>query len=175
MQRFNLMSKIFVISDTHFSHANILNFKDDKGDHFRGDRFKNVDEMNEFMVSQWNSVVRPEDKVYHLGDVYFGPQEKADRLLSRLVGHKRLILGNHDKGKDTVLLKHFEKIMVSRVFREFGFLLTHIPVHPGSLREDKYGRNVHGHIHQNSILDKRYVNVSVEQIDYKPVELMSLV
>lgn len=165
------MSNIWVISDTHFNHTNILKFKDDKGKKFRGDLFKDVTEMNEKMISNWNDVVRPEDKVYHLGDVYFGHHNDADKILSRLMGKKRLIVGNHDTiyGKGNPLHKHFQKIYMWRLFKEHNMLLTHVPVHKGTFRKVEY--NVHGHIHQNDPYDKEYINVCVERTDYKPVHI----
>lgn len=165
--------KIFCISDTHLSHANLLSFLDKDGKKFRGDLFKDIDEMDNFIIDQWNSVVRPEDYVYHLGDVYFGSQERADKNLSRLMGHKRLLLGNHDKGKDTVLHKHFEKIMLWRVFPDLHLILSHIPLNPSCFNQ-KFHRNVHGHIHQNDSPDERYINVSCEKINYKPVLLTDI-
>src|SRR5579859_2101998 len=116
-------TKIFVISDTHFNHKNILTFKDKDDRLFRGDRFVDVDAMNEFMIAKWNEKVRPQDKIYHLGDVYFGPADEADKILARLNGRKRLILGNHDKSKDPILYKHFKTIVMWRVFKEYDCIL----------------------------------------------------
>lgn len=164
--------KIYVISDTHFNHVNILSFLDANGNKFRGDLFKDVTEMNEIIVRNWNELVHPEDIVYHLGDVYFGKAEAADKLLSRLMGRKRLILGNHDVGKDPVLLKHFDKILVTRSFPEHDIILSHYPLHESSLFKIK--RNVHGHIHEKTINDPRYINVSVEKIYYTPVDITKL-
>ena len=106
------MAKIFVISDTHFCHENILKFTQHTGKMLRN--FHDTTEMDECMIRRWNEVVQPEDKVYHLGDVYIGSQKRADNILRRLNGHKRLILGNHDKGRDTVLQKYFDKIEIWR-------------------------------------------------------------
>ena len=61
---------IWVISDTHFQHNNILNFKGNDGLPFR--MFNDVQEMNEIMIQRQNEVVRPGDKIYHLGDVVMG-------------------------------------------------------------------------------------------------------
>lgn len=168
------MSKeIFVISDTHFGHANILNFVNDKGEKIRS--FHDVYEMDEIMIKNWNAVVSEQDKVYHLGDVYFGSQERANQILSRLKGKKRLILGNHDNGKDSVLQKHFQKVGLWRTFKEEGLLLTHVPVHPSTLKEGRFGEykmiNVHGHIHANPSPDGPYKCVCVEQINYTPVNI----
>jgi calcineurin-like phosphoesterase family protein len=140
----------------------------------RGQRFSSVTQMNDTMIRNWNSVVDHGDKVYHLGDVIFGERKDTPYILSQLNGRKRLILGNHDDGKNPYLHRFFEKIMVSRVFKDNGMLLTHIPVHPDSLHENKYPVCVHGHIHDLVIPDKRYKNVSVEQIDYTPREITNI-
>jgi calcineurin-like phosphoesterase family protein len=166
-----MAKEIFVISDTHFHHENILKFKRHDGTILRN--FEDTWEMDEIMVKNWNTMVRPEDKVYHLGDVYLGSQKRADNLLRRLNGHKRLILGNHDKGRDTVLQKYFDKIEVWRVFREFDVTLSHMPLHKSNL---KTTYNIHGHIHYRDSPEPWMVNVGVERpyIDYapQPIELV---
>lgn len=88
------MSKgnVFLISDTHFNHGNILTFKDENGNPLRV--FNDVIEMNEVMVERWNARVQPKDKVYHLGDIAIG--KKGLSLLERCNGTKVLIKGNHD-------------------------------------------------------------------------------
>lgn len=174
------MSKIYVVSDLHLGHSNILKFTDSNGNLIRPN-FSSVEDMNEFIVEKWNSVVTEEDIVYNLGDVYFGDGHKH---LPRLKGRKRLILGNHDNGKDQNLQKHFQKILVWRMFPEYGVLLTHVPTHPSAF-EYRNLRNIHGHIHQNTttmltedgsqVPDPRYINVSVEKIDYTPVDLEKLI
>ena len=167
------MSRIFVISDTHWNHSNILNFTDKAGKFVRRG-FNDVKDMNETMIRNWNSVVTDEDKVYHLGDVHFGPKEEADAILSRLNGKKRLILGNHDDGKSPVLQKHFQKILMWRIFKEHSTILTHVPLHESTLNEGSQF-NVHGHIHQMESPTKRHICACVEHINYTPVLLEDLV
>jgi calcineurin-like phosphoesterase family protein len=160
------MADIFLISDTHFGHNNIISYC--------GRPFKNTEEMDYHMIDRWNSVVKPQDKVYHLGDVYMGlKRERLEWVLGSLNGHKRLILGNHDNGKDQVLQRYFEKIDVWRMFPEFGLLLTHVPVHSSAL-EAKELKNIHGHIHQNPSPGGPYKCVCVEQINYTPVNVEDL-
>lgn len=171
------MANIFFISDTHFNHANILKFTHgDTGQKIR--IFDDMDHMNETMVENWNAVVKPQDKVYHLGDVHFGNPQAAGTILARLNGHKRLILGNHDDGKSVVFQKHFEKVSLWRMFSVDGLLMTHVPVHPSTLVENRFtGRrmvNVHGHTHSNGSPDGPYISVCVEMINYTPVELSEL-
>lgn len=177
------MSKdIWVVSDTHFDHASILNFSDKVGKPVRN--FNDVEEMNETMIDNWNSVVKPGDKVYHLGDVLFGSrkQEWMETHFRRLNGQKRLIVGNHDDikfhagGDDKG--RWWKKIAMWRMFTDLGLLLTHVPVHNSTLGEGRFKDggmlNVHGHIHQNPSPTEFHKCVSVEQINYTPVNLEDL-
>ena len=82
---------IFATSDTHFCHDQPFIWQK------RG--FSNIDEMDETLVANWNSVVGEDDEVYHLGDVFLNGgenYEKAGAILRRLHGSIRLITGNHD-------------------------------------------------------------------------------
>jgi len=79
----------FFVSDTHFGHANIIKYSNRP--------FRDVEQMNEALIKNWNNTVGPEDTVYHLGDVALGPWVEWDGLLERLNGYKVLIVGNHDR------------------------------------------------------------------------------
>lgn len=74
----------YFTSDTHFSHTNIIKYCNRP--------FKSVEEMDEVLIANWNSVVKKTDQVFHLGD--FGYNYK---IAQRLNGHKHLIWGNHDR------------------------------------------------------------------------------
>lgn len=161
------MVNIFVISDTHFGHHNMVHvFKRADGSPARD--FKTVNEMDELMIQNWNSVVTAQDHVYHLGDVTMNPSANLQRIIPRLAGHKRLVLGNHDSGKvQEYLAAGFQKIVASRVLD--SWLLTHIPVHLDSINK-KWKGNIHGHTHW-VCYGPPYFNVSVEQINYTPIPL----
>ena len=157
------MINIWVISDTHFNHSNIIGYCNRP--------YENASQMDWDMVEKWNSVVKPQDHVYHLGDVYMKASKGyIENLLSKLNGKKRLILGNHDNGKDQILQRHFEKVFLWRNFDKFT--LSHIPLREENIPGNRV--NIHGHIHQNPAPSKRHINVSVEQINYTPVNLDSL-
>ena len=156
------MRNIFIVSDTHFGHSNILKFTGSDGVLIRP-QFPNVEDMDEQMVDRWNSVVSDQDIVYHLGDVYF---DDGHRVLKRLRGRKRLILGNHDNGKSSYLQNSFEKILMWRMFTEFNCVLTHVPIHESGMYKVQY--NLHGHIHQNPSPTDRHINCSVEVQNYTP-------
>lgn len=160
------MADIWFISDTHFEHANILKFTGDDGERIRPE-FRDVHHMNEQIIENWNSVVKPGDKVWHLGDFAFGNKKIAERIIKRLHGRKRLCVGNHDQVKE--IAPFFEKVVLWRIFKEHNFTCTHIPMRLEQLRKTAF--NVHGHIHQNMMNDPRFINVCVEHTDYHPVHL----
>lgn len=155
------MPNIWLVSDTHFNHSNIIKYCDRP--------YQSVSEMDWDMVEKWNSVVKPNDHIYHLGDVYMKASKGyIENILQHLNGKKRLILGNHDNGQDQILHRHFEKIMMWRVFD--NAVLTHVPLREENIPGDKR-INVHGHIHDNLSPQGPYKCVCVEQINYTPVNL----
>ena len=80
----------YYISDLHFFHASMNDRMD-----FRG--FHDVEEMNEYMIRQWNSRVRHGDEVVVLGDFSVARGKETNEILRRLKGKKYLVVGNHDK------------------------------------------------------------------------------
>lgn len=154
----------YLVSDSHFGHANICKFLREDGTKVRP--WDNPDDMDAYMVERWNSVVKPTDVVYHLGDVVIN--RRCLKTLSQLHGDKRLILGNHDIFDNSDYLVYFKSLHGSHKLDDL--LLTHIPVHRESVARWSLG-NVHGHIHDKTIADPLYYNVSVENIDYTPVPL----
>lgn len=79
---------VYFTSDTHFGHARIIELVHRP--------FASVEEMDEVLVRNWNERVKPEDTVYHLGDVALGPKKRQREILAALSGRKILILGSHD-------------------------------------------------------------------------------
>ena len=155
------------ISDTHFFHTNILKFLGADGKRIRP--FNSLEEMHELIIEKWNSVVKDNDYVYHLGDVTFQYHGAFNNLMHRLKGKKRLIIGNHDKIWNPALIQNFEKAAFWKGFKEDNFTASHMPLPLEGLRD---GANcVHGHVHQNSLNKKGYINVSVEVRNYTPVNI----
>lgn len=174
------MTNIWFISDTHFNHDRVLIFSDKTGKLIRSG-FKDVDHMNETIIDNWNKVVSPQDKIYHLGDVSFKNPDAMDKVLSRLNGKKRLIMGNHDTMDIKHYAKHFQKIGSWRQFKDMPkpFIACHYPLHDDSLHGRNVVYNVHGHIHERVVMrqnvpDNRYINVCVEKTGYAPVHIDDL-
>jgi calcineurin-like phosphoesterase family protein len=174
------MPAVFLVSDTHFGHAGVCHFtRNDGVTKLRP--WTDPDEMDEEMVKRWNERVRPNDKVYHLGDVVIN--RRALKIMHRLNGDKVLIRGNHDIFRDDEYREHFRELRAYHVMN--GMILSHIPVHPESL--SRFGTNIHGHLHANRVKkmrgfdlgtggilysdkdDVRYHCVCVEQTDFAPI------
>jgi len=169
------MSNTFFIADTHFCHAAMYTFHNKFGRRER-DIADTAAEADEIMVERWNAKVKQHDKVYHLGDVVI--RNKRDlHILDRLNGKKCLIKGNHDIFK----LKDYSEFFydIRGTHKLDTFILSHIPIHPESLPRWT-GGNIHGHRHSLAVQkrmwygllvdDPRYFCVSVERIDYTPIE-----
>ena len=168
-------TKVFIVSDTHFYHSNIIKGMSEWG--FRD--FKNVKEMNETMIERWNSVVSDDDMVIHLGDFALCKPREIEGLLKRLNGRIFVIKGNHDNKNK---LKRYGVEVFGGVMpvnfkykgRSYDVALRHKP-------EDVKDYNViiHGHSHENYKVkiycDKIYINMSVEQWDYYPVNVANIV
>lgn len=177
------MSNIFLISDTHFQHTNSWKtFKlEDGATPLRP--FTSTEEMDEKMIDNWNTVVCPRDKIYHLGDIAMCNNTKLREIFRRLNGEKILIRGNHDTGPLSLYQELFKDVRGSHSLD--NLILTHIPVHGASLY--RWRGNIHGHLHNNSVKlpgfvnkdgvvmynvsidDPRYECVSVERINYTPI------
>lgn len=159
------------ISDTHFFHKRILDFKDHDGQLIRGSKFSSVEEMNETIRDNWNSLIKKSDNVFHLGDVFFGAKNVFIPFWKTLYGNKHLVFGNHDDIRFFIQNDLVQKAKIQKTFREHRILATHIPVHTSSLEDGHFRYNVHGHLHEKTIDDKRFINVCVELSNYQPVHL----
>lgn len=177
------MPAVFLVSDTHFGHAGVCRFLREDGTKLRP--WDNPEDMDEFMVEAWNQRVRPNDKVYHLGDVVIN--RRALKTLGRLNGDKVLIRGNHDIFRDTEYREYFRELRAYHVMN--GCILSHVPVHEASL--GRFGVNIHGHLHAGRVKrvigidtlgtvpelvygtepDVRYHCVCVEQTGFAPILL----
>lgn len=166
------MSNVFFISDLHFGHRAIVEFGRITGTVYRtGDNY--LENMHH-IITQWNSVVTKRCRVFVLGDTAF--TEEGFEALKELKGDKILVRGNHDDNFSTKQwLEVFNDVLGLHKYKEFW--LSHAPIHSMELRGK---RNIHGHVHFNSIrnmhgdFDKRYINVCCEAIGETPVSLSQI-
>jgi calcineurin-like phosphoesterase family protein len=161
-----MAKEFWVVSDTHFGHANILNFRNPDGSKVRP--HTSVEEMDEQMIQRWNEVVGVNDRVYHLGDVAINRRYLP--TLNRLNGKKVLIKGNHDIFKLPDYTPYFEDIRAYQVWEKMIF--SHIPLSIDSI--DRFKFNVHGHTHTNFMMHPQYLCVCVEHTDFRPISASEL-
>lgn len=159
-----VQNKIWVTSDTHFHHKNILKYEASNRP------FKDRDEMNEELIKRWNEKVGIYDVVFHLGDFSFSSPNKIRQTVERLNGRKFLLLGNHDrvKGYDWNNLG-FERVFNNPFIMDGKFIFSHEPL--GFIPDGKV--NVYGHVHGSShfnTVDSNRICVCVERWNCAPVE-----
>lgn len=167
------MPGTFLIADTHFGHAGVTKFLRDDGKKLRP--WSTPDEMDHDMTELWNAAVTKKDLVYILGDVVIN--RRCLPILRKLNGEKVLIKGNHDMFRIQEYTKYFKDVRACSTMA--GYILTHIPIHPCSV--GRYGVNIHGHLHDGRVklegggVDKRYMCVSAEHINFRPILLERLI
>jgi calcineurin-like phosphoesterase family protein len=152
------MPNIFLTSDQHFGHANVLAYCNRP--------FKTVEEMNAALIVNYQLAVQPEDTVYFLGDVFFGSKEFARLIASQLWGRKVLVLGNHDRwSKGFYRSLGFDDVVSSLEIELQGqtVLLAHHP----NVEADRY--QLCGHVHEKWQRQGKVLNVGVDQHDFAPI------
>lgn len=143
------MSNVWFCSDLHLGHKNI--------EKFRHPLISSNEENTSRILNDWKTHVTKHDVVFVLGDFCFD-KELFDSL--DLPGFRKyLIRGNHDRFQTTQYLNFFNEI--EGLLKYKGLWLSHCPLHPDELRGKN---NVHGHVHFNTLSDKRYFNCCPENL-----------
>ncbi len=182
---------IWFTSDNHFFHKNVIRLCNRP--------FAHLHEMHEYMIQEWNKRVKPQERVYVLGDFAFSGWTLTKKIVERLNGHKILILGNHDYAAHKMLAAGFNEVH-ENIFIEIGnkqkVFLSHFPFHPmnsyqksedGSviikypfekvdtrymhkrMVDDGQSWLIHGHVHNAWKQNGRQINVGVDVWDFLPV------
>lgn len=154
---------IYFTGDTHFNHTNIIKYC--------GRPFADTEDMNEFMIKQWNNIVKPADDVYHVGDFGFGPLEKLTGILRRLNGKKHLCLGSHDK-QIWALQEHF--VEIKQILEVENFILCHYAMRVWP-RSHYNSWHLYGHSHGKLEGQGKSFDVGVDCWCYTPLSLERVV
>jgi len=140
--------RVWFTSDTHFYHENILRFCSRP--------FKDITEMNDALVKNWNETVPEDGIVFHLGDFAFGGSREWNDILSRLNGEIYLILGNHDmKQIGQCFMQRFAHVTQQMTIRVGGqsIILNHNPfLAYGGAYRDVW--QLFGHVHSGPLSGK---------------------
>lgn len=150
--------KVFITSDTHYGQKNICrgvtNWRESNGDiPVDSTRdFQTIDQMNDAIVNNINSVVGQDDTLFMLGDVSFGGFDNIGLFLDRLICKNiHLILGNHDHHIENdrggiqskfLSIHHYLEVKIG----DHSFVMCHYPL------QSWHGMNkgvihLHGHVH----------------------------
>ena len=154
----------YFISDSHFGHRNIIKYCNRP--------WSTSEEMDDGMIQCWNSVVRQDDRVFVVGDMFLCDEDAAKDIMSRLNGYKILIAGNHDSRESKML-----RIGFNEYHRELTYclgdmgtaLMKHYPQPDKVTTEGGYDYLIHGHIHVPPHRDGLKINVAADLIDFTPV------
>lgn len=143
--------KFYATSDHHFGHMNVIKHCNRP--------YKTIEEMDNDYVTKWNMVIKPNDLVYYLGDMFFyGKKNKVWEILKLLNGRIGLIKGNHDNwvpkfpesqiGKDIYNRFEFIKDYHEEKFGDNLVVMMHYPLR--SWKKSHHGSfHLHGHCHSN--------------------------
>lgn len=149
-----MRKQIFFTSDWHIGHANSIKF--DKRP------YKDLDEMHEALVSNFNKQVPVDGVTYFLGDMVTHGSEITKTVIDQLNGLKILIRGNHDKGVDACYNVGFDVVMNSGsvIIANELVTLTHCPLrglfreNTSTMMNNKEGELWHG--------EHRHLDFSIE-------------
>lgn len=164
--------EIFVTSDLHFGHKNIIKYENRPYD--------SIEQMDKDLIRKWNNTVATNDIVYILGDFSWYGGEKTNEILKQLNGKKVLIIGNHDynflkdKKFDATL---FEEITYYKElkYNKKKYILFHYPIAEHNGKMQGY-IHLYGHIHsmdlelENNLKPLAY-NVGADRNNYKPINI----
>lgn len=163
----------YFTSDTHFFHKKVIEYCNRP--------FRDVDEMNAYLVNAWNTVVAEPDAIVNfIGDFSFGTAEQTKEIFGRLNGRKRLIIGNHDKSHSKNWWRNvgFEEVVNSKIIQlgRFDVTLCHYPTgdpkHPSyhaAFTQEKNQWLVCGHVHEKWRVKGNVINVGVDAWGFCPV------
>lgn len=171
--------KVWFTSDLHFWHKNICKYCNRP--------FETMEEMNQALIDNWNSVVKEDDTVFVLGDMGFCGYDKLEPLMSQLNGKKYLIQGNHDS--DKIVFRLYEANIIEGYYKmhevtiigdaecpDQHLTLCHFPMIDWPDKE-RGAWMVHGHQHQlpeTPSCSVKHWDVGVDKNNLKPISFEQL-
>ena len=152
------MAKLYLCADLHMGHNNITKYRQG---------FSSAEEHHNIIFDNVASTVGKRDTLWLLGDIAF-TKEWLFKVNEIRCHRKVLILGNHDQSRG-ISIKDISQVYddVFALVSHRNYWFSHAPIHESEIRNRK--ACIHGHIHNELINDTRYVNVSIEHTDYKPI------
>jgi calcineurin-like phosphoesterase family protein len=128
----------YITSDLHFYHKHIVDYQPNR-------KVDNLDDMHSKIIQEWNSLVKDNDTIYHLGDFSFKNGDCLNKIVSQLNGNKVFILGNHDN--ENALKLHGKTYQYLEItHNNFDICLFHFPITHWH-NQEKGSLHFHGHTH----------------------------
>ena len=172
---------IWFSADLHLNHNKPFIYES------RG--FKNIQEMNKAIITQYNEVVNDDDIVYILGDLCLGGIDCINNnyeLLSQLKGHIYIIRGNHDTDNRLNLYRNINNIQNIEAaaflrYNKYHFFLCHFPTCTTNFDDNKKPLtqrtlNICGHTHSKELFEPcGSYNVSVDAHNCYPVPIEQII
>ena len=160
---------IFVFSDAHFDHGNIIRYCNRP--------FEDISHMNRKLLDNWNKTIGENDRVYFLGDMTYGRnRHPIDYWLGKLNGQIFFIRGNHDIDSITRAIVIHNGYGIE--YKNYKFLLRHDPYRP--IGYDEW--IIHGDKHNNHLGEyplinqkNKTINVCAEMVNYTPINLDKII
>jgi len=173
----NERKNIWVTSDHHFGHKNIIRFCDRP--------FTDTTHMREEMIERHNSVVKYSDDVYFLGDFAFANETEISEILVRMNGNKHFIFGNHDRQlRKTKMKLILDQFVWMKDYHELKLpqpgpapiILLHYPLYTWN-RMHHGAFHFYGHTHGSvpQVAAGRGRDIGVDTNDYYPWNIWDLV
>lgn len=161
-------SRTFLFADPHFYHKNIIGYENRP--------FKDVHEMNDVIIENWNAVVKKQDKVFLAGDISFGNKLVTEAIINQLNGNITMIYGNHDWDHPYSFWKsQFPEVSKYPIIIEKFIIISHEPMY---LENSSPYLNIYGHVHGDDRFRDFTENtfcISAERIGYTPISLEEIV
>ena len=175
------MPRIWLTSDLHFGH--------DKDFIYKPRGFQSIEEHDQAIIKNWNSLVSWDDEVWCLGDCMLNDNEGGIRKLNQLAGNIYILAGNHDTSTRIQLYSnirptiHTMGLAYILKHKGYSFYLSHYPTLTSNLDDEKpLNRrviNLCGHVHTQdkfSDMDKGLIyHVELDAHDMKPVLLDDII
>ena len=149
------MSNVYIGSDFHLGHKNIHKFRHPSNGFDL--TFENEQHHRDWLLTMVDMEISKRDTLLLLGDICF--DEGSLEALHKITCRKVLVKGNHCVVKSPLYNKVFDQIHGLTRYKHVW--LSHAPVHPMELRGNP---NFHGHVHNETIDDRRYQNCCVEWV-----------
>lgn len=131
---------IYFTSDLHLGHEAVIKYQNRP--------FANIEEMNRTLINNYNAVVKNNDTCYILGDIcHHINLSMANEVISKLNGHKILIIGNHDQIYDAKLFDEVYRYFTTSINDKY-FVMFHYPILSWQKANSGF-IHIHGHIHSN--------------------------